>query len=90
MKVCGDCINYAKCVAIYYTYHNLRITPDSDLADRCKKFEGKKAAIVKSVVYCKDCKYYSADTALLGSVCARLFTVFPMQEYDFCSYGEHK
>ena len=39
---------------------------------------------------CKDCKYYSVDNILLGSVCTRLFTVFPMQAYDFCSYGKHK
>ena len=36
-------------------------------------------------------RYRTAYTSrLTGNVCTRLFTVFPMQEYDFCSYGEHK
>lgn len=63
MKTCSDCINYAKCVENCNTYHASRLTPDSDVSDRCEHFEHKAAA---------------------------LFTVFPMREYDFCSYGEHK
>lgn len=57
------------------------------LYDEIQKFT---TADVVEVVRCKDCKYYSVDNALLGNVCARLFTVFPMREYDFCSYGEQK
>jgi|GEM_PF-1626808 len=89
MKTCRDCVNYAKYVENCSTYHASRLTPDSDVSDRCEHFQ-PKAAAVNTVVYCKDCKYYSVDNALLGNVCARLFTVFPMQEYDFCSYGEQK
>lgn len=57
------------------------------LYDEIQKFP---TADVVEVVRCKDCKYYSVDNVLLGNVCARLFTVFPMDEYDFCSYGERK
>lgn len=89
MKVCGCCIHYAKCVEHYRTGHTSRLTPNSAVAEVCMSFEDKTKA-AKAVVYCKDCKYYSVDNALLGNVCKRLFTVFPMREYDFCSYGEHK
>ena len=43
-----------------------------------------------TVVHCKDCKHYITNTELLGNVCNRLFTVFPMKPDDFCSYGERK
>lgn len=89
MKTCSDCVNYARCLADYNTYHVSTLTADSDVTDRCNQFEDK-TGVVRAVIYCKDCKYYSVDNALLGNVCARLFTVFPMREYDFCSYGEHK
>lgn len=45
---------------------------------------------MQEVVRCKDCKYYTMNTELLGNVCNRLFTVFPMKSDDFCSYGERK
>ncbi len=70
MKTCRDCVNYAKCVENCNTYHASRLTPDSDVSDRCEHFE-HKAAAVNTVVYCKDCKYYSVDNALLGNVCAK-------------------
>ena len=89
MKTCRDCVNYAKCVENCNTYHASRLTPDSDVSDRCEHFQ-PKATAVNTVVYCKDCKYYSVDNVLLENVCARLFTMFPMNEYDFCSCGEHK
>lgn len=43
-----------------------------------------------TVVRCKNCKHYITNTELLGNVCNRLFTVFPMKPDDFCSYGELK
>lgn len=43
-----------------------------------------------TVVRCKNCKHYATNTELLGNVCNRLFTVFPMKPDDFCSYGELK
>lgn len=43
-----------------------------------------------TVVRCKDCKHYITNTELLGNVCNRLFTVFPMNPDDFCSYGKRK
>lgn len=89
MKTCWDCVHYTKCVENCSTYHNSRLTADSDVADRCNQFEDK-TVVVKAIVYCKDCKYYSVNNALLGNVCARLFTVFPMKVDDFCSYGETK
>lgn len=57
------------------------------LYDEIQKFP---TADVAEVVRCKDCKYYTTNTELLGNVCNRLFTVFPMKPEDFCSYGERK
>lgn len=45
---------------------------------------------IVTVVRCKDCKYYTINTELLGNVCNHLFTIFPMKPDDFCSYGELK
>lgn len=89
MKLCIDCVNYAECVENHKNYLSSELKPNSILAEVCMSFEDKTKA-VKPAVYCKYCKYYSVDNALLGNVCARLFTVFPMREYDFCSYGELK
>ena len=89
MKTCRDCVHYAECLENYNTYHVSTLTPDSDVTDRCMSFEAK-TKVVKEVVYCKDCKYYSTNNPLISNVCTRLFTVFPMQAYDFCSYGKHK
>ena len=88
-KTCRDCVHYAECLENYNTYHVSTLTPDSDVTDRCMSFEDK-TKVVKEVVYCKDCKYYSTNNPLISNVCTRLFTVFPMQAYDFCSYGKHK
>ena len=89
MKTCRDCVHYAECLENYNTYHVSTLTPDSDVTDRCVSFEDK-SKVVKEVVYCKDCKYYSTNNPLISNVCTRLFTIFPMQAYDFCSYGKHK
>ena len=89
MKTCRDCVHYAECLENYNTYHVSTLTPDSDVTDKCMSFEDK-TKVVKDVVYCKDCKYYSTNNPLISNVCTRLFTVFPMQAYDFCSYGKHK
>lgn len=89
MKVCGCCTQYAKCAEHYRTAHGSSLAPNSAVAEICMSFEDT-TKIVKTVVYCKDCTYYSVDNALLGNVCTRLFTSFPMQAYDFCSYGKHK
>ena len=42
------------------------------------------------IIRCKNCKHYATNTELLGNVCNRLFTVFPMKPDDFCSYGERR
>lgn len=89
MKTCSDCVHYAECVANWSTHHNSRLSPDSDVADRCNQFEDK-AKTTKIVIYCKDCKYYSVNNSLISNVCTRLFTVFPMQAYDYCSYEVRK
>lgn len=39
-----------------------------------------------AIIYCKDCKYYATN----NNVCTRLFAIFPMNLYDFCSYGKRK
>lgn len=87
MKVCGFCVHYAECTERYRTDHTSRLTPDCTVAEVCMSFEDK-TKVVKEVVYCKDCKYYSTNNPLISNVCTRLFTVFPMQAYDFCSYGK--
>ena len=46
--------------------------------------------VQSSIIHCKDCKHYSMNTELLGNMCTRLFTIFPMKPNDFCSYGERK
>lgn len=55
MKTCRDCVNYTKCLENYNTYHTSRLTPDSDVTDRCEHFEDKTKA-VQTAVYCKYCK----------------------------------
>lgn len=89
MKVCGNCEQYTKCVEHYRIGDTSRLTPDCAVAEVCMSFEDS-TKVVKEVVYCKDCKYYSTNNPLISNVCTRLFTVFPMQAYDFCSYGKHK
>lgn len=46
---------------------------------------GGKANVV-AVVRCKDCKYYG-DTAY-GDMCKRWEDWLPVEDDDFCSYGE--
>lgn len=48
--ICRGCVNYAKCVENCNTYHASRLTPDSDVSDRCEHFE-HKATAVNTVVY---------------------------------------
>ena len=43
----------------------------------------------KKIVRCKDCKYFITDT-FKRTMCNRTFTMFEMNENDFCSYGERK
>ena len=45
MKTCRDCVNYAKCVENCNTYHASRLTPDSDVSDRCEHFQPKATAV---------------------------------------------
>ena len=46
-------------------------------------------ADVVEVVRCKDCKYSIKDT-FKRTMCNRAFTMFEVQQNDFCSYGERK
>lgn len=62
----------------------------ADLVSLKEVLEDTPNADVERAVRCKDCKYYATNTELLGNVCNRLFTVFPMKPDDFCSYGERK
>ena len=55
-----------------------------------RKRSNSEEKTMAAVVRCKDCKHYVTNTELLGNVCNRLFTVFPMKPDDFCSYGERK
>lgn len=61
---------------------------------QCYELKNRKIPIqftnMVTVVRCKNCKHYITNTELLGNVCNRLFTVFPMKPDDFCSYGERK
>lgn len=62
----------------------------ADLVSLKEVLEDTPNADVERVVRCEDCKHYAMNTELLGNVCNRLFTVFPMKSDDFCSYGERK
>lgn len=87
------CAQFSKADGANHEYYDF-----SNQAEKCECFKDCHRGInderltptadVVEVVRCKDCKYYSVDNVLLGNVCARLFTVFPMDEYDFCSYGD--
>ena len=44
---------------------------------------------VEKVVRCKNCKHFITDT-FKRTMCNRTFTMFEMNENDFCSYGEKK
>lgn len=44
---------------------------------------------VVEVVRCKNCKHFITDT-FKRTMCNRTFTMFEMNENDFCSYGERK
>jgi hypothetical protein len=46
------------------------------------------AADVVAVVRCKDCKHYG-DTAY-GDMCKRWEDWLPVEDDDFCSYGERR
>ena len=46
-------------------------------------------ADVVEVVRCKNCKHFITDT-FKRTMCNRTFTMFEMNENDFCSYGERK
>lgn len=64
------------------------------LKDCIQKIENETIHVpireIEFVIRCKNCKHYATNTELLGNVCNRLFTVFPMKPDDFCSYGERK
>lgn len=40
----------------------------------------------KSIVLCKDCKYFETDV-FNQKVCIRTYNHFIMKPLDFCSYG---
>lgn len=50
MKTCRDCVNYTKCLENCDTYHTSRLTPDSDVTDRCEHFEDK-TGVNRTVVH---------------------------------------
>lgn len=73
---------------------NKFVLTEAVLKDCIQKIENETRRIsireIEFVIRCKNCKYYTTNTELLGNVCNRLFTVFPMKSDDFCSYGERK
>ena len=80
---------------VYQAIQNIGVDVDKEELlkalsyDRNQYEKGYRAA-KSEIVRCKDCKHYVTNTELLGNVCNRLFTVFPMKPDDFCSYGERK
>lgn len=80
---------------VYQAIQNIGVDVDKEELlkalsyDRNQYEKGYRAA-KSEIVRCKDCKYYTMNTEILGNVCNRLFTVFPMESDDFCSYGERK
>lgn len=75
--------------AFYDEYNPIGLDGEG-LHQYCWQAKRFPTADVVPVVRCKDCKYYTMNTELLGNVCKRLFTVFSMKPDDFCSYGEGK
>lgn len=73
---------------------NKFVLTEAVLKDCIQKIENNTHHIpireIEFVIRCKNCKHYATNTELLGNVCNRLFTVFPMKPDDFCSYGERK
>lgn len=80
---------------VYQAIQNIGVDVDKEELlkalsyDRNQYEKGYRTA-KSEIVRCKDCKHYVTNTELLGNVCNRLFTVFPMESDDFCSYGERK
>lgn len=68
-------------------FRKARILLDKLSSKDRKMKNGQENATATEVVHCKDCKYYVTNSELIGDVCNRLFTVFPMKPDDFCSYG---
>ncbi len=56
-----------------------------DIENSCSEFENK--ADFAKVTRCKNCKHFITDT-FKRTMCNRTFTMFEMNENDFCSYGE--
>ena len=80
---------------VYQAVQNIGVDVDKEELlkalsyDRNQYEKGYRAA-KDEIVHCKDCRHYATNTELLGNVCNRLFTLFPMKLGDFCSYGERK
>lgn len=60
---------------------------DYDELTHQEAFLSKKDVVL--VVRCKDCKYFITDV-FKRTMCNRTFTMFEMNENDYCSYGERK
>ena len=84
------CVDADKLYETARKYHKDFAQSIADLTSLREVLEDTPPADVTEVVRCKDCKHYATNTELLGNVCNRLFTVFPMKPDDFCSYGERK
>lgn len=78
---CQDCFHYKVCNSFGFVLDPLRG------GVICCDFKNK--ADVVEVVRCKDCKHFMTDT-FKRTMCNRTFTMFEMNENDFCSYGERK
>lgn len=47
MKICRDCVYYEVCKENNNLYHASRLTPESDVTDRCNQFKDKIETAIK-------------------------------------------
>lgn len=91
---CKDCYHYEACGGflpsdtdkdVWDLCAKGKADEISDIEERCSEFENK--ADLAKVTRCKNCKHFITDT-FKRTMCNRTFTMFEMNENDFCSYGE--
>ena len=80
---CQKCIHYEICkTRIDFNEYALEMQKF-----KCPNF--KNNSDVVKVVRCKECKHFITDT-FKRTMCNRTFTMFEMNENDFCSFGVRK
>lgn len=76
---CDTCLYNKNCQFI--------ATHKNTVVEGCTSY--KDTTDIIGVIRCKECKYFITDT-FKRTMCNRTFTMFEMNENDFCSYGERE